>query len=85
MHERNPRQTPYNNYEVIIPPNPGDTPTPHHHEKFRQLVGDLGYLADVMLTDLELITGKLGGAITQLTARPWAALKYVMRYLEHTI
>lgn len=85
MSECNPRQTPYNNGELICPPHSGDTNTPQHHEKYRQLVGDLRYLADSTRPDLTFVTGKLGAALHQPTARHWAALKAVLRYLQHTL
>lgn len=84
MKDCNPRQTPYKNDEEVCPPQLGDTLTPQHQEKFRQLVGDLNYSADSTRTDLGYITGKLGAALTKPTARHLEALKAVMRYLKET-
>lgn len=84
MKECNPRQTPYNNDEAVLPPHLGDNPTPQHQEKARELVSDLRYLAGSTRPDIGYITGKIGATLTNPTYRHWEELKTELRYLKNT-
>lgn len=79
--QANGRSTPYNADEDLSAPTDDDTLIRYNMEKYRQLVGDLRYLADSTGPDLAYVTSKLAAAISKTTTRHWAALKAVIRYL----
>lgn len=84
MAAANGRCTPYGTTEELHPPVASDQKMPDTIDKYRQLVGDLRYLADCTRPDLTYITGKLGAAAHSPTHRHWVALKAVIRYLRQT-
>lgn len=85
MSSANGKLTPYTYQNDLHAPCPDDTHMPHTIDKFRQIVGDMRYLADSTRPDLAFITTKLGAAMHAPTARHWAALKAAIRYLIHTV
>lgn len=68
----------------IHPPTLADVSLPEVTETYRQLVGDLRYLADSTQFDLSYATGNLCTAVNQSTTRHWHSMKSKIRYLIHT-
>lgn len=77
----NAKQTPYVDGAAHHAPAPDDEYKPGTETKFKQLIGELRYLADCTRLDLSFIVGRLGAAEPQPTARHWQLLKATMRYL----
>lgn len=84
MATENGRLTPYNKTEELQTPREIDYHMNVTKDKYRQLVGDLRYLADWTRPDLELITSKLANYLPPSTHRNWMSLEAVNRYLQRT-
>lgn len=77
-------KTPYINTTELHSPTADDIHMPASIDNYRQIVGDLRYLADSTRPDLTYITAKLGGGLQAPTERHWEALKRVIRYLKQS-
>lgn len=82
MAETIDKPTPYPSRTILHPTLPNEPPITDHHANYRQLVGDLRYLADTTRPDLAMAASKLGGANHAPTARHFSLLKSTLRYLQ---
>lgn len=54
-------------------------------EQYRELIGDLRYLADSTMLEIALESARLARNFTKTTTTHWNLTKYFLRYLKATI
>lgn len=83
----NGRFTPYNYNEELRPPETTYVKLRDTEAKYRQLVGDLRYLADSTIPDISYATERLGAAMHSSTPpqRHCTGMTATVRYLSLTV